>query len=193
MNYKDEILKLRSEGKTYKEICLNTGASKSTVSYYCGKNQKEKAVGRTRGYRKNHPFYAKINSFKFSGRFQKSKCIPKNNSEYLLYHKIYKFHSREKTGRNNMNEKFGIKEVIKLIGEKPTCYLTGLPIDINDTQSYHFDHKVPVSRGGSNTLDNLGICTKESNQAKSDSTIEEFLELCKKVLVHHGYLVVEKL
>ena len=40
---KDEILKLRSEGKTYSEIKKELGCSKSTISYYCGKGQKEKA------------------------------------------------------------------------------------------------------------------------------------------------------
>lgn len=39
---KDEIEKLRAEGKTYKEISEITGCSKSTASYYCGKDQKTK-------------------------------------------------------------------------------------------------------------------------------------------------------
>jgi hypothetical protein len=35
---KDEILKLRKEGKTYNEIKEITGASKATISYHCQKN-----------------------------------------------------------------------------------------------------------------------------------------------------------
>lgn len=38
-----EILKLRAEGKTYKQIVELLNISKSTVSYYCGEGQKEKA------------------------------------------------------------------------------------------------------------------------------------------------------
>lgn len=39
---KEEILKLREEGKTYNEIKLILGCSKGTISYYCGNGQKEK-------------------------------------------------------------------------------------------------------------------------------------------------------
>lgn len=50
MDYSVEIPKLRAEGKTYSEIIALTGAAKSTVSYYCGDNQKEKTTARTLSY-----------------------------------------------------------------------------------------------------------------------------------------------
>jgi len=43
---KEQILKLRKEGKTYKEIVEKVGCSKGTVAYHCGKGQKEKASKR---------------------------------------------------------------------------------------------------------------------------------------------------
>lgn len=49
---KEQILKLRSEGKTYKQIKDITGASKSTISYYCGVGQKDKTLKRNRKRRK---------------------------------------------------------------------------------------------------------------------------------------------
>ena len=39
---KDEILKLRSEGKTYDEIKKILNCSKGTIAYYCGEGQTEK-------------------------------------------------------------------------------------------------------------------------------------------------------
>lgn len=42
MKYKDEILRLRSEGKTYNEIVSELGCSKGTVSYHLGEGQKQK-------------------------------------------------------------------------------------------------------------------------------------------------------
>jgi len=39
---REQILKLRLEGKTYKEISAILGCSKGTIAYYCGKGQKEK-------------------------------------------------------------------------------------------------------------------------------------------------------
>lgn len=43
---KEKILKLRDEGKTYQEIVRELGCSKSTVSYHCGDNQREKSSKR---------------------------------------------------------------------------------------------------------------------------------------------------
>lgn len=58
MSYKEDIPRLRAEGKTYNEIIAITGAAKSTVSYYCGDSQPDKTAARSRGYRKQ------INNYK---------------------------------------------------------------------------------------------------------------------------------
>ena len=52
MKHKEEILKLRAEGKTYNEIKEITGASKGTISYHCGEGQKEKSYARNSKARK---------------------------------------------------------------------------------------------------------------------------------------------
>ena len=39
---KEEILKLRAQGKNYNEISKILGCSKGTISYHCGDGQKEK-------------------------------------------------------------------------------------------------------------------------------------------------------
>jgi hypothetical protein len=46
-----------------------------------------------------------------------------------------------------------------------------------------------MSKGGKSTLDNLGLTTKQANQAKSDLSKEEFLALCLRVVKHNGYKV----
>ena len=58
-----------------------------------------------------------------------------------------------------------------------------------EKDDYCFDHIIPVSKGGSNDLSNLGITTPAANYSKSDLTVEEYLNLCKLVLEHHGYTV----
>ena len=50
---KEQILKLRNEGKTYSEIKKILGCPKSTISYYCGNEQKEKTKNRIRKRRSN--------------------------------------------------------------------------------------------------------------------------------------------
>lgn len=83
------------------------------------------------------------------------------------------------------DEKFTVDDIIEKFGDNPVCYLTGQPIDITKPRTYHFDHIVPSSKGGSNSIENLGICTKEANMAKSDMTVEEFVKLCNMVVNHN--------
>jgi hypothetical protein len=52
VKHKEEILKLRAEGKSYNEIKEITGASKGTISYHCGEGQKEKSYARNSKARK---------------------------------------------------------------------------------------------------------------------------------------------
>ncbi len=51
MKHKENILRLRAEGKTYNEIVSELGCAKSTVAYHCGLGQKEKTRYRTNGLR----------------------------------------------------------------------------------------------------------------------------------------------
>lgn len=51
MKHKENILRLRAEGKTYNEIVSELGCAKSTVAYHCGLDQKEKTRYRTNGLR----------------------------------------------------------------------------------------------------------------------------------------------
>lgn len=53
-----------------------------------------------------------------------------------------------------------------------TCYLCGLPIPDGDL---HFDHVIPLSRGGAHTMENIRATHKRCNLSKSDKTPEEFL------------------
>ena len=87
---------------------------------------------------------------------------------------------------------FGYKDVLNKYDNctEVTCYLTGDKIDLKK-DNYALDHIQPISRGGSCELDNLGITTYLANQAKTYMTEDEFVELCKKVLIHHGYNVTK--
>jgi 5-methylcytosine-specific restriction endonuclease McrA len=180
---KEQILKLRSEGKSYRQIAEILKCSKGSIAYHCGADQKEKSLNRVRRRRKDHPFTHKLDNFlSRKPRYIKNQQ-PKCSNRRVLTQKLYIFN-----GESTMN-KITIEELIERFGETPVCYLTGQPIDINHPRTYQFDHKVPSSRGGTNTIENLGICTKQANQAKSDMTHDEFVEFCKSVLIHHGYTV----
>jgi 5-methylcytosine-specific restriction endonuclease McrA len=170
---KEQILKLRTDGLSYNEICKRLKCPKSLVSYYCGDGQKTKTITRNqkRGFR--------LNVDKKMNNFKSKKLTDKTND----------FQRRDGHHNGVRNITFTWKDLIEKFGNNPVCYLTGREINLQETSSYHFDHIVPATRGGSNNINNLGLAHKEANKAKSDMIVEEFLKLCKEVLEHHGYTV----
>ena len=89
----------------------------------------------------------------------------------------------------HISDPLSVEDVLKKFGENPVCYLTGQSIDLSKPSTYHLDHIIPRSRGGNNSLDNLGLCTKQANQAKTNMTPDELINLCKVILQHQGYHV----
>lgn len=87
--------------------------------------------------------------------------------------------------------KITIKQILNYIGKNPKCYLTGRPINLIKSSTYEFDHKIPRSRGGENTLENFGLACKDANRAKYDKTPEEFILLCKEILENNGYNITK--
>lgn len=168
---KEEILKLRLEGLSYRQIVKKLGCSLSTVSYHCGEGQKEKTIKRLRKYRDNNTLSNKISTYRCKTRdFKNSKTL-------------------RKLGKISKDSKFNAEDVIDKFGINPVCYLSGRKINLHDTKSFHFDHIKPISKGGLSTLDNLGITTREANLAKSDLHLSDLLKLCEDILIHNGYKV----
>jgi 5-methylcytosine-specific restriction endonuclease McrA len=52
----------------------------------------------------------------------------------------------------------------------------GCGLSLSDT--YEVDHKIPISRGGSNWPDNLQLLAPSCNRSKNDKTMEEWMA-CK--------------
>lgn len=175
---KEDILRLRSEGKTYSEIVKELGCSKALVSYHCGNGNEKKRLKEAQ--KKKSPLDKKISHF---------KCRCARSSYQKISNKVKTFKRRSKmsgnqtsTIVNNITKNYSCKDVIKKIGKNPVCYLTGESIDLNKPETYNLDHVIPSSRGGTNDLNNLQICIKEANSAKSDLMVEELYDLCEKIL-----------
>ena len=174
---KEDILRLRAEGKSMRQISQILGCSKSTVSYHCGASGGEKK--RVKSQRKD-PLCKKVGMFK-------ARCTA--GSWLTLRTKVKGFKKRIKRAKgrshwrvNNLSKNFNCEDVVNKIGQNPVCYLTGREICINKPKEYHLDHIIPTILGGTNDLDNLEICCAEANHAKAGLSLEDFYTLCEEVL-----------
>lgn len=184
---KEDIIRLRKEGKSYSEIQKELRCSKSTISYHCGdgsekKRAKEGVKNRSSIIRKISAFRARTSKEEFDKQAKKKQN--QKNEKVRIKTKTFKRAGGLKTHGlvNNITEEYSYKDVLDKIGENPVCYLTGDPIDLSDSSSYQLDHIIPTSKGGTNDLSNLEICTKQANIAKSNLSLEELKALCKKIL-----------
>lgn len=190
---KDEILKLKSEGKSYKEIQKLLGCSKGTISYHCGVGQKEKTKTR-RDKRRENIVKAKTDAFKYTKKIPKEIVKKDTRSSKDVVESVRKFNKRNTNKKDNVDKElkptFTWEDVIEKFGEKTVCYLSGVEIDLF-VNNYNFDHIIPASKGGLNTLENLGITHEIVNYMKGDLTPDELIEWCVKILKHNGYQVTK--
>lgn len=186
---KDEILKLKSEGKSYNQIREILGCSKGTIAYHCGIGQKEKTKKRVKQRREN-VLETKIERFKYKKPNENDFKL--NEDKKYFNESVRKFQKRDNTKKNRIDtsieKTFNWKNVLDKFGENTICYLSGENINLNEN-NYHLDHIIPSSRGGDNSLNNLGILHKTVNVMKNNMTPEELLNWCEKILKHNGYKV----
>lgn len=178
---KSKILKLRSEGFTYNEICEKLKCAKSTISYHCGSGNEKKRLKKNNAER--HPIIRKISAFRSRTSVEESK---KQKFAKGIKSKTKNFKRSGHTHGyvNNIKFKYSYKDVLNKIGADPKCYLTGEPIDLSKPETYQLDHIIPTSKGGSNDLSNLGLCCRDANYAKGNLSLKELHALCKKIYFH---------
>lgn len=194
-----KILLLRKEGLSYGQIAKAVPCSKSTVCYYVSVGASELKKASQRAYKRTKVgvLAKKVNLFKSRVyepiASRKNREVVKRPAREQIRMKMKLFRRRSRSSSyskvNNITKPYGIKEVVKKLGANPRCYLTGSQIDLSKPQTYSMDHVTPISKGGTNDLDNMELATQSANMAKNDLTVTQFVSLCKRVLMHHGYHV----
>ena len=167
-NLKEQILTLRKEGKTLFEIKQTLNCSFSTVAYHL--------------YEKT-----RVSTLRRINPETKKKYALTTNA--ILYSKYIQFFRAGHRRKITTSPTFSFEELKQIVGSQPTCYLTGQPINLTEPRTLSLDHKLPVSRGGDNSTDNLGICSSTANRVKSDLTESELIQFCQQVLSHRGYTI----
>ena len=113
---KTNILKLRAEGKTYTQITKELGCAKSTVSYYCGKDQKDKFRIRNN---KNKTDFCKCGSKKAKISLQCSECDINFKASKILNKSKLDFDAEYKKGKRYYTiRKYARLTMLKSLQEK---------------------------------------------------------------------------
>jgi len=181
-----KINALRKQGLSYKDIQNTLKCSIGTISYHLGKGQKEKTKQRRKNVsRLTYIHVKRTNTF----TSRKPKTQRKLNPTPTLTHRQMSKAISAKASKFQKNAAFNYKDVHAKYGDHFQCALTGRPLSWNNPQEYEYDHILPIARGGTACLDNLQIVCTDANRAKNDLTEEEFLDLCKEVVLHAGYKV----
>jgi len=181
-----KIKALRLQGYSYKDIQNTLNCSLGTISYYLGKGQKEKTKKRRANVPHSTYIHVKrINTFQNPIIRTQRKLNPKTSYTHRQMSKAIS----AKASKFQKNAAFNYKDVYAKYGDHFQCALTGRPLSWNKPQEYEYDHILPISRGGNSCIENLQIVCTDANRAKNDLTEEEFLDLCKEVVIHAGYKV----
>lgn len=167
MSIDHRVSELRQTGMGYGSIAKALGVSKSLVRYYVNPAERERSKSATTEARKNNPL-----------RFKLYRMLTRKLGNYV------------RGSGDRTLAKLNYPEIVAKFTDNPRCYMTGTTIDLMQPSTYHLDHIVPVSRGGSSTLDNLGLAIRVVNQSKADMTPDEYISLCKQVLEFHGFTII---
>ena len=171
MKYKEKILKLRAEGKSYNQIAQTLGISKGTIAYHCSPSCNAKAKARQKKNKDNkHPYAKKYFNYIGPSSYFKHKTK-------IYYYKLW----IKEAG-------FTYQDIIDKFGNTPLCYLCGTQINALEPTTYVFDHKIPRKQNGPSTLDNLGIACTICNKTKDALTPDQYIEQCKKIVRYNGQL-----
>lgn len=69
--------------------------------------------------------------------------------------------------------------------QRGLCALTGEKLT---PENASLDHIIPISRGGTHTIENAQMLLYEVNRMKGTLTNDEFIELCAKVAAKSSFL-----
>jgi 5-methylcytosine-specific restriction endonuclease McrA len=168
--HKEEILLKCREYR--KKHCNDDGYKEKKRTYaLTHKEQRKKVLKRFREKNKDiikrqHKEWRSKNKEKLN---RNQRDFTKKNPEYIKAIK-HKRRIQESTLTEN-TIKLVYEDNIKRFGTL-TCYLCLKPIELRKD---HLEHKVPLSKGGTNDYNNLAVACQHCNCSKGNKTEEEYL------------------
>lgn len=125
------------------------------------KEHSQEAVERVRQWRERHP-----------ERYHQSLTYESRKEHFYARKEYYKaiMHNYQ-ASRRNAEGQFSEENILALFEKQQgKCAYCGMELD----ETYHVDHVIPLSRGGSNLPDNLALACQFCNCSKGNRLISEW-------------------
>lgn len=184
----DEVINMHNNGATSLQIAAKFGVTASCVNKHLRKygihQGKGHAQPRVEVCEECGKEYTTDNS-NFNTRYCSNKCCNRAASRKHQYRRRI-----EKYGTGARADNITIGNLIKRDGK--TCYLCGCETDESDfmiNESGYFiagehypsiDHVVPLSKGGTHTLDNVRVACRHCNSIKGDREVAYAIGYCRE-------------
>ena len=173
------------------EIC-GDAPSKGSISPHFNEATREKLYERSLKYRNTTEgmINKRLHSFN-EPRNKRSDIVEMLPNRHETVSELIRDRLKDVKGRNRMlattyikywEEHKGLEKISATEWRLP-CGVCGDEIIITPKgEDMQLDHIVPQSRGGTSEPSNILPIHKNCNQSKTDMTMEEYVELCKKIV-----------
>lgn len=153
------------------------------------KNNREKVLLQQKEYRDREEIKERLKQYRIDNAeilsIKKKKYREANKEKILAYDREWKLNNKEKLSVNDrqrrarlasaVSEKYSKEDIIKRYGT--CCHICGEEIDLKATRiigqhgwekGLHLDHIIPLSKGGSDTIENVKPAHGYCNLSKSN-------------------------
>jgi 5-methylcytosine-specific restriction endonuclease McrA len=174
--------------KVTEKECTNCKQTKPADEFYKDKRRRDGLYSWCKECFNAHArtaYHLNIDKERARSRIYGQSEAGRKNSRKRCRRWYYKNHERAKLlarnnqarRRSNDTEIINYESILKRDGY--VCYLCGLPVKPEDI---NFDHKIPLSRGGAHTEENIGVTHEWCNKSKKDKTPKEYWEHQRKMV-----------
>ena len=171
--YQDETTKVKERQKLYREKNSDLILEKKKEYYYANRKQ---ILIKQKQYNNDNPMISKEWRIKNKEHIKKYRDDYKKRDYAIIAKRISEHKRRINKQSSSTITVLEIKELIKK--SKYICYWCGK----NCKKDFHLDHYIPLSKGGTHSLNNIVVSCPKCNLTKSSKDPLEFAQSKGKLL-----------
>lgn len=153
-------------------LCTKCGGQRETPEYVTCGTCRQKSAAYLRSLRAVNP-----EPYREWVRNNREKIRESSRKFGRMHPEVIRMKNHDRRALKRGNGGRYTEVEIKLLFEKQEgkCFYCGDLIYSSFDKELHVDHKVPLSRGGVNSIENIALACSKCNLRKYDKTAEEFL------------------